>query len=126
MDQQVQKIRPNYKKIYQDILNDKFPEKKDLLNIVLKKQKFTSLDIIEINQMIFGLQTQEIFTENQKHRSYEKLDILQILDFQKKHHLTNSKVAQHFKVSRNSISKWKKIYLSSSTSSLTQPKSSLT
>lgn len=69
------------------------------------------MDTIAINQLIFGIPTQLKFTENQKYRCYEKSDIVQMLDFQKKYQLTNSKVAEHFNVSRNSISKWKKIFL---------------
>lgn len=111
MDQQIQKIIPNYQRIFQDILNEKFPEKKEILQKIIGQKSFTSFDIIKINQMIFGKPNFDQFSANQKHRSYSKTDILQILDFQQKYKLTNSKVAEHFNVSRNSITKWKKIYL---------------
>ena len=111
MDQQIPKITPNYKQIYKDILNEKFPEKKDILNKIVTMNNISSIDVIKINQNIFGGADSIKISDNQKHRSYKKGDILQILDYQKKHKLTNSKVAERFKVSRNSISKWKKIFL---------------
>ena len=109
MDKQVQKIRPNYKQIYLDILTDKFPEKLSVLEKFLKKKNFSSLDVIHINQLIFGNSKGDM-TESHKHRSYRKSDILQILKYQQENNLSNMKVAHHFKISRNTISKWKKEY----------------
>ena len=106
MDKQVPITKPNYKRIYFDILSKKYPEKKEECNSLLKKQNLSGLDVIWLNKKIFG--TDKI---NQQHRSYSKSDILIILDYQQKHKLNNSQLANHFKISRNTITKWKKMFL---------------
>ena len=101
---------PDYKQIYEDILDTKYPHKKEECQNILQKQTISGIDIIELNQKIFGnIKENENF--NQKHRSYQKSDILQILDYQKKHRLNNSQLANHFGLSRNSVTKWKKMFL---------------
>ena len=100
----------NYQQIFRDILDTKCPEKKEECQNILQKQTISGIDIIELNQKIFGnIKENENF--NQKHRSYNKLDILKILDYQKKHRLNNSQLANHFGLSRNSVTKWKKMFL---------------
>lgn len=99
--------QPNFKKIYHDIINDKFPEKKDSCAKLLNKKKLSALDVITINNILF---TQSSET-SQQYRSYKKSDILEILDFQKKFKLNNSEAAKHFKLSRNTVAKWRKIFL---------------
>ena len=111
MDKQAQ-IKPNYKKIYTDILSQKYPEKKDKCISLLEKQNLSALDIINLNEQIFGAGTSKTHNNsNQRHRSYSKADILKILDYQKKHKLNNSQLALHFKLSRNTVAKWKKMFL---------------
>jgi len=102
--------QPDYKNIYEDILQKKFPHKKDECKALLNKENLSVLNIIELNQRIFGIH-KESEQFNQKHRSYNRSDILQILDYQKKHKLNNSQLANHFKLSRNTVAKWKKIFL---------------
>lgn len=104
-------ISPDYKRIYMDILHKKYPEKKEECNLILKKRVLSFLDILTLNKIIFSTNKKESQSENQKHRSYSKSDILQILDYQKKHQLKNVQVARHFNISRNSIAKWKKIFV---------------
>ncbi len=84
---------------------EKFPCKLKLLERVFQKESFSSLDILRINKIIFENQN-----ESQKYRAYEKSDIIYILNYQKEHHLSNVKLAKHFDISRNTISKWKKLY----------------
>ncbi|WP_294231487.1 helix-turn-helix domain-containing protein [uncultured Chryseobacterium sp.] len=98
----------NYNRIYRDIITKKFPEKADSCEKLLTNKSLSALDIIEINEKIFGKPDQETFHDNQQLRSYTKSSILKILDYQKKHNLSNMKTAEHFRLSRNSISKWKK------------------
>ncbi|MGC4128924.1 MAG: helix-turn-helix domain-containing protein [Bergeyella sp.] len=103
--------QPDYKTIYRDILQKKYPEKKqECLPLIREKKNLSVLDIIELNIKIFGT-SPETFEENQKHRSYSKSDILKILDYQKKHNLNNIELARHFKLSRNTVAKWKKMFL---------------
>lgn len=98
---------PDYKLIYSDILIKKFPHKQEKCKTLLNKSNLSVLNIIELNTIIFGKSD----NTSQKHRSYRKSDILMILDYQKKNKLNNTQLANHFKLSRNSISKWKKIFL---------------
>ena len=100
----------NYQQIFRDILDTKCPEKKKVCIPLLQKVNLSAMDIVKINTEIFGI-SRENETSNQKHRSYHKSDILKILDYQKKHKLNNSQLANHFKISRNTITKWKKLFL---------------
>ena len=100
----------NYQQIFRDILDTKCPEKKKVCILLLQKVNLSAMDIVKINTEIFGI-SRENENFNQKHRSYNKLDILKILDYQKKHRLNNSQLANHFGLSRNSVTKWKKMFL---------------
>ncbi|WP_160138489.1 helix-turn-helix domain-containing protein [Chryseobacterium sp. c4a] len=113
MDKQIQyrgKLTPDYKQIYMDILELKFPEKMDRCKSLLNKNHLSALDVQKLNQMVFGTSNKEL-TGNGKHRSYSKSDILQMLGYQKKHNLNNSQLAEKFNLSRNSITKWKRIFV---------------
>lgn len=103
--------QPNYKKIYTDMINMNFPDKLEVCGYILEKSKITSMDIINIQEKLFG--TQNNFTEqsNQRFRSYDKSTIVTILDYQKEHRMNNSDLARHFKLSRNTVSKWKKLFV---------------
>ncbi|MDN3693651.1 helix-turn-helix domain-containing protein [Chryseobacterium tructae] len=99
---------PNYQKIFNDILTLKFPEKKEELKEMISKKELSYLDVIEINNRIFEVHREA--RDNQKHRSYDKETILSILSFQKEKHLNNSELAQHFKLSRNTVTKWRRLF----------------
>ncbi|KMQ60686.1 hypothetical protein ACM40_13050 [Chryseobacterium sp. BLS98] len=106
MDREKQKIsHPYYKKIYFDILTKKYPDKLNECNKILSKEELSVLDIIQLNQKIFG--NDEIFSENQRLRSYDYESIVKILNYQKKNKLSNTQLSIHFKMSRNTIAKWK-------------------
>ena len=100
----------NYQQIFRDILDTKYPDKKKVCIPLLQNENLSAMDIVKINTEIFGI-SRENETSNQKHRSYHKSDILKILDYQKKHRLNNSQLANHFGLSRNSVTKWKKMFL---------------
>ena len=103
--------RINYKTLYTDVLNDLYPEKLLQCQEILDKKTLSILDILELNKLIFGKENKKNIEVNQKFRSYSKHDILLILDYQKKHNLNNSQLANHFKLSRNTVTKWKKIFI---------------
>lgn len=107
MARKEQIIKPNYKKIYNNILDEMFPEKKQEFSYFFNKKQVSSLDIIDINNKIFGYKS-EI---DRKHYTYLKSDIIEILNYQKKHCLNDAQLAKHFNISRNSVAKWKKIFL---------------
>ena len=103
---------PNYNKIYEDLILRKFPEKAETLIPEVKNKVFTVLEVIRFNEKLFGKPDKDIIHENQKHRSYNISTIFEILDFQKKNGLNNSQLAIHYRLSRNTITKWKKKYFS--------------
>ncbi|AYN02343.1 helix-turn-helix domain-containing protein [Chryseobacterium sp. 3008163] len=104
----MKKSIPDYKRIYNDIIIKEFPDKRNCCLRLLQKESLSVVDIIELNEKIFGIPDKEIFIANQKHRSYRETDILKILDYQKKNKLNNTQLAIHFKLSRNTVAKWKK------------------
>lgn len=102
---------PNYKLIFTDILEKKYPEKTKNCEEILHKDNLSTLDILALNQIIFGITDKQSEEKKQKHRSYKKSDVFHILSYQKKNNLNNSQLAKHFKLSRNTICKWKKKFL---------------
>ena len=101
----------NYKKIYEDILNEKFPDKILECMSILNKKNLTVLDVIELNKKIFGKENLVSESQNKRFRSYNKSDILMILDYQKKYNLNNTQMAIQFGLSRTTIAYWKKLFL---------------
>lgn len=105
----MKKKEPDYRRIYEDIIAVKFPEKKEkCARILLGKEDLSALQVLELNTIIF---CKEVTKESQKLRSYKKSDILEILDYQKQNKLNNSQLALYFKLSRNTVAKWKKMFL---------------
>ncbi|NML72456.1 helix-turn-helix domain-containing protein [Chryseobacterium sp. RP-3-3] len=107
----MEKLIPDYKRIYNDIIMKKFPDKRTCCMRLLQKESLSVVDIIELNEKIFGIPDKETFAANQRCRSYKKRDILKMLDYQKKKQLNNTQLAIHFKLSRNTVAKWKKKYV---------------
>lgn len=99
---------PDYNSIYHDILNLKYPHKKDAFHFLTENEKFSAIDVLELNKVIFG---NNGIKKNQKYRSYNKSDIFKILNYQKQHKCNNSQLATYFNMSRNTITKWRKIFL---------------
>lgn len=101
---------PNYKQIYKDIIAKKHPEKEKECQPILGKEQLSSLDIIELNELIFGKGNKDTGVFNQKHRSYDISTILTILEFQKINNYNNSQLANYYSLSRNTIVKWRKLF----------------
>lgn len=104
----MEKLVPDYNRIYNDIIIKKIPDKRTCCMRLLQKESLSVLDIIELNEKIFGIPDKKTFAANQRHGSYRKTDILKMLDYQKKNQLKNTQFAIHFKLSRNTVTKWKK------------------
>ena len=99
--------KPDFHLIYSDIITKKYPHKSEICEYLLKKKELLALDILKLNTLIF-----ENSEKNSKqYRSYRKKDILKMLDYQKKYNLSNTQLALHFKLSRNTVGKWRKIFL---------------
>lgn len=102
---------PDYKQIYTDILKEKFPEKLIDITIQNKLERLHSaIDILKFNQLIFGEPEYAVEFNNQRLRSYDEESILEILRYQKKNGLSNFQLGCHFKISRNTIAKWKMVF----------------
>lgn len=99
---------PDYNKIYADIIEKKFPDKKDKIAHFLSNEITTSLQVIQLNDYIFGSVDNDTLLYNQKHRSYDEKSIKNILLYQQQNQLNNTQISNQFKISRNTISKWKK------------------
>lgn len=101
---------PNYTRIYQDIIEQKYPEKKESCLNLLTKKKLTTREIIQMNTLIFGVENRSQFSENNsKFRCYDQETVQYILKYQITHQLNNTETASHFKISRNTLAKWKKM-----------------
>ena len=100
---------PNYKNIYLDIISKKFPSKTDTYEKILSKKILSNYDVIVLNKELFPNAKNQ--TENQKLKSDTKETILKILDYQKAKKLNVTELARHFSISRNTIAKWRKIYI---------------
>lgn len=104
----MEKRSPDYKKIYTDIILRKYPEKYNLCSILLQQEHLSVLDIIKLNSMIFSFEDQETIQFTQKQRSYDKASILKILEYQRINAYSTTQIGKQFKISRNTIAKWKK------------------
>ncbi len=102
-------MSPNYRVIYEDLIKSRYPYKLEECRYILQKKKLSNLDVINLNQKIFG-NHKETISINQKFRSYSESDIFEILKYQKKNGLNNLQLAKHFTISRNTIAKWKRTF----------------
>lgn len=101
---------PDYRKIYTDMIEMKYLHKKGKCEAVLNKPRLTVMDIFEIEKIIFDANDLQNDKENGKFRAYDSESILQILNYQKKNKMSNTEISNHFKISRNSLAKWKKMF----------------
>ncbi|MBP2618851.1 helix-turn-helix domain-containing protein [Chryseobacterium jejuense] len=102
--------RPNYKKIYKDLIQQKYPEHLDECQKILSQKDLSFFDIIQLNSII-SKNSQKQDRENQRFRSYDRSTIVEILEYQKKHNINNTELARYFKLSRNTVTKWKQYFL---------------
>lgn len=77
---------------------------------MLDKEIKNSLELISFNNLIFNHQEKDIMAFNQKLRSYDEVSIKKIMEYQKINKLNNQQVANQFRISRNTIAKWKKLF----------------
>ncbi|WP_345989982.1 helix-turn-helix domain-containing protein [Chryseobacterium sp. Chry.R1] len=105
------KNQPNYKLIYSEMISEMYPENEKIFLPFFEKDELDMLDVIRIENLISRLNKNTGKEISGRHRSYDKKTILQILDFQKKNNYNNTELARHFKLSRNTIAKWKKLFL---------------
>lgn len=105
--------RPFYHKLYADMIRDKYPEKEGDCFSYLQRENWTALDVIRVNELLFGSKKKVDHAIDRKHRSYDKESIKEILLFQQKNKLNNNEIANKYELSRNTIAKWKKLFTTS-------------
>lgn len=103
--------RPFYHRLYADLIRDKYPKKIEVCRKYIEKENWTALDVIKVNELLFGdkKQKQDIAIDK-KHRAYDPQSVKNILIYQKKNKLSNSNISCKYGVSRNTIAKWKKLF----------------
>ena len=109
MDKQIQQ-GVDYKKLYTDMIAYQYPDLLEEFKSILSKENIISFDILMLQNKILSKAFRGNIKESQKFRSYDEATIKKILKFQKTNKLSNNQVALHFKLSRNTIAKWKKIF----------------
>lgn len=102
-------MKPNYSKIYHDLLLQEQPERlKDERVKELLQNLNTSEEVIKFSENFFK-PSKESLENNQKLKTYDKETMLKIFDYQKKHGLSSNLISQQYKISRTTLAKWKKI-----------------
>lgn len=113
MDKKAQKNRrlgPDYRMIYKDIIQVKFPELLPEYEGLLQKEYLNFFEIKALNERLFGVKNKEQQLLEHRYRSYDKQTILRMLRYQKEHKLNNSQLVNHFKLSRNTVTHWIKVF----------------
>lgn len=97
--------------MYTDLIRDKYPEKEAICQKYIRKQQWIALDVIQINDILFGSNKSK-FSKiiDQKHRAYDLTSILCILKDQRENGLNNNETANKYGLSRNTLAKWKKYF----------------
>lgn len=101
------KSKPDYNRIYKDLIETWFPEQKDQLLPLISADIATSLDVIHINNELFDKRSKDTQNYNQKLRSYDIPSIIKIVGYQQENFLTIKEISELFSVSRNTVAKWK-------------------
>ncbi len=101
---------PNYEKIYREIIEEKGPFKKREMYAIFTQKNIKAYDIIKLDLLLSGVPSKEERTFNQQHRAYDEDTIKYILKYQSEYALSNIKTSEIFNVSRNTISKWRKLF----------------
>lgn len=103
--------RPLYHKIYTDMIRDKYPDREENCRDYLNKKNWTALDVIRVNMILFSKkQGHKEILSGQRHRAYDEESIKQMLQDQKENMLNNKELSTKYKLSRNTVAKWKKIF----------------
>lgn len=102
---------PNYKKIFSDLIEMKYPYKKKECTPILNKVKLSQFDVLKLSNIISENQIEANNRFNQRHKSYNHESIQEILKYQEEYNLNDTETALYFKMSRNTLKKWKALNL---------------
>lgn len=92
------------------MIASKYPAKKEICAPILAKEHLSFMDVMALEEIINSCFTKDHLEKNQKYRSYNTSTIIELLDYQKKNQLNNTQLSRQFKISRNSVSKWKSLF----------------
>jgi len=103
----------NYVSLYTDFINDnnslQDKTKKSLLKQIKNQKELSVKKIIEINSIIKNeISSNKTNKRAQQLKAYDYDFVQQTLDYQKENNLSNNTISTQFKLSRNTIAKWKK------------------
>ena len=103
----------NYISLYTDFINDnnslQNKTKIKLLKHINNQQELSVKKIIKINSIIKNdIASGKNNKKTQQLKAYDYDFVQQTLDYQKKYNLSNNNISIEFKLSRNTIAKWKK------------------
>jgi len=101
---------PNYSRIYRDLIEKKFPEKLHEYKVMLSNDNLTFFEIVRLNELLFGKKNKEQEFQEQRYKAYDKQTILKIIRYQRQNKLNDQEIAVSFKLSRNTIRGWKKVF----------------
>lgn len=113
MDKKTQnklKSKPHYVKIYRDLVRMKYPQHWEDVKELFEKDELSYFEIERLNKKLFQTNSPNKEQLQQKYKAYDEKTITQILLYQKKNNLNNLQLAKHFKLSRNTVAKWRKIF----------------
>jgi len=113
MDTEIQNKRemskPDFRKIFHEMAQkNNLSDSK--LKEILSQKEWNSLDVIKMNEKLFGKVSLSDLSFNQSHRAYDESSIMEILNYQKEYGLNNTELIKIFKISRNTIVKWQKLF----------------
>lgn len=103
-------LGPDYIRIYTDLIKEYFPERLEEFSSLLSKDILDFFAVTQLNKKLFGKKSYEEKELEQRYRSYDKQTILRILRYQKKNNLSNTQLANHFGLSKNTVIKWSEIF----------------
>src|SRR5690606_12509075 len=104
------KRSPNYGNIYKDLFRMRYPQYYKEFKSLLDKEELNYFDIQRTHNRLLK-ENVHLKKENQKYKAYDKETILKMLHYGKINNLNNTELAKHFNLSRNTVTKWKKMFI---------------
>lgn len=101
--------KPDFCRIFQEIAQ-KNERSEMLIEHIENINEWNSLIVIKMNEKVVAEPGSENLKCNQKHKAYDEHSIKEILNYQEKNNLNNSEMMRLFKISRNTIARWKKMF----------------
>jgi hypothetical protein len=98
----------NYQVIFTDIIKEVYPDRLHESNLLHQINNISNfMDVLNVNKIIFNKAGGDRNKQQQRLKIYTHQDVLDILNYQKEYHLSNTETANHFCMSRNTLKKWK-------------------